>query len=69
MIAMDTVGDVYLHWMVTYVYQSGVELLCDFVKEISGNRMTAFNIYNAQSVREDSMILERRLVGSHIVAA
>jgi 2,4-dienoyl-CoA reductase-like NADH-dependent reductase (Old Yellow Enzyme family) len=53
MIAMDTAGDVYLHWMLTYVYQAGVELLCDhFVKEISGDRVTAFNIYDPQSVRE-----------------
>src|ERR1700761_1898326 len=34
MIAMDTVGDVYLHWMLTYVYQSGAEVICDhFVSE------------------------------------
>lgn len=53
MIAMDTVGDVYLHWMLTYVYQSGVELICDhFVSEISANRVAAFNIYDPERVRE-----------------
>ncbi|MCW3064354.1 MAG: hypothetical protein JWN32_1526 [Solirubrobacterales bacterium] len=53
MIAMDTVGDVYLHWMLTYVYQSGVEVITDhFVKEISGEKVTAFNIYDAASTRE-----------------
>lgn len=53
MIAMDTVGDVYLHWMLTYVYRSGIELVCDhFVQEISGNQVTAFNIYDPQRVRQ-----------------
>jgi 2,4-dienoyl-CoA reductase-like NADH-dependent reductase (Old Yellow Enzyme family) len=53
MIAMDTVGDVYLHWMLTYVYQSGVELICDhFVSEIAGDRVTAFNIYDPGRTRE-----------------
>jgi 2,4-dienoyl-CoA reductase-like NADH-dependent reductase (Old Yellow Enzyme family)/thioredoxin reductase len=53
MIAMDTVGDVYLHWMLTYVYRSGVELICDhFVKEISGSKVTALNIYDPERLRE-----------------
>jgi NADPH-dependent 2,4-dienoyl-CoA reductase/sulfur reductase-like enzyme len=53
MIAMDTVGDVYLHWMLTYVYQSGVEVITDhFVQEISGQQVTAFNIYDPGSTRE-----------------
>lgn len=53
MIAMDTAGDVYLHWMLTYVHQSGVELLTDhFVKEILGEHVNVFNVYNPGNVRE-----------------
>jgi NADH:flavin oxidoreductase / NADH oxidase family/Pyridine nucleotide-disulphide oxidoreductase len=53
MVAMDTVGDVYLHWMLTYLYQSGVEMLTDhFVKEIRGDRVEVFNVYMPSVTRE-----------------
>jgi 2,4-dienoyl-CoA reductase-like NADH-dependent reductase (Old Yellow Enzyme family)/pyruvate/2-oxoglutarate dehydrogenase complex dihydrolipoamide dehydrogenase (E3) component len=52
MIAMDTAGDVYLHWMLTYVYQAGIEMICDhFVKRIDGSQVEVFNIYNDKSTR------------------
>jgi 2,4-dienoyl-CoA reductase-like NADH-dependent reductase (Old Yellow Enzyme family)/thioredoxin reductase len=53
MVAMDTVGDVYLHWMLTYLYQSGVEMLTDhFVKEIRGDHVEVFNVYMPSVTRE-----------------
>jgi 2,4-dienoyl-CoA reductase-like NADH-dependent reductase (Old Yellow Enzyme family)/thioredoxin reductase len=53
MVAMDTVGDVYLHWMLTYLYASGVEVLTDhFVKEIRGDRVEVFNVYLPSASRE-----------------
>ncbi|QEC49510.1 hypothetical protein FSW04_19350 [Baekduia soli] len=53
MIAMDTAPDVYLHWMLTYLYRSGVEILTDhFVKEIAGDAVTVFNIYDPERTRE-----------------
>ncbi len=51
-IAMETTPDVYLHWMLTYVYQAGFEMSCDrFVQRIEGTRVTVFNIYNAADTR------------------
>ena len=36
-IGMETAPDVYLHWMLTYVHQAGIELICDrFVQRIDG---------------------------------
>lgn len=52
MIAMETTPDVYLHWMLTYVYQAGIEMICDhFVQRIEDRRVTAFNIYKPENVR------------------
>jgi 2,4-dienoyl-CoA reductase-like NADH-dependent reductase (Old Yellow Enzyme family)/thioredoxin reductase len=53
MIAMETTPDVYLHWMLTYVYQAGIEMICDrFVQRIDGSRVTVFNVYAPEDTRE-----------------
>jgi thioredoxin reductase len=53
MVAMETAPDVYLHWMLTYVYQSGVEMLRDhLVTKIDRATATAMNIYQQDAVRE-----------------
>ncbi len=53
MVAMETAPDVYLHWMLTYLYQTGVEMLCDhLVTNIDKNTVFATNIYHQEAVRE-----------------
>ncbi|MBV8952732.1 MAG: FAD-dependent oxidoreductase, partial [Solirubrobacterales bacterium] len=53
MVAMETAPDVYLHWMLTYLYQTGVEMLRDhLVTSIDGNTVTAINIYHQDAARE-----------------
>jgi NADPH-dependent 2,4-dienoyl-CoA reductase/sulfur reductase-like enzyme len=52
MIGMETAPDVYLHWMLTYLHQSGIEMICDrFVQLIDGAKVTVFNVYNPQDTR------------------
>ena len=47
MVGMETAPDVYLHWMLTYMYQAGVEQLVNrFVTRIDGREVTAINVYN-----------------------
>ena len=65
MIGMDTAPDVYLHWMLTYVHQSGIELICDrFVQLIDGTKVTVFNVYNPQDTRVVAPEREVRLSAS-----
>ncbi|MBV9005076.1 MAG: FAD-dependent oxidoreductase, partial [Solirubrobacterales bacterium] len=53
MVAMETAPDVYLHWMLTYLYEAGVEMLCDhLVTNIDKNTVFATNIYHQGAVRE-----------------
>jgi uncharacterized FAD-dependent dehydrogenase len=52
-IAMDTGADVYMHWMMTYVYQAGVQLLPDhFVTQIDGTRVGVVNVYHPAATRD-----------------
>ncbi len=53
MVGMETAPDVYLHWMLTYIYETGVEMLCDrLVTRIDGSKIYATNIYKQDDVRE-----------------
>jgi 2,4-dienoyl-CoA reductase-like NADH-dependent reductase (Old Yellow Enzyme family)/thioredoxin reductase len=53
MVAMETAPDVYLHWMLTYLYQTDVEMLRDhLVTSIDGTAVTAINIYHQDAARE-----------------
>jgi 2,4-dienoyl-CoA reductase-like NADH-dependent reductase (Old Yellow Enzyme family) len=46
MIAMDTILDVYLEWILPKVYEAGVRMVCDhFVKEIQGTRTVLSNVH------------------------
>ncbi len=53
MVGMETAPDVYLHWMLTYLYQANVEMLCDrLVSQINGRQVLAMNVYKAEDIRE-----------------
>lgn len=46
MIAMDTILDVYLEWIMPQVYRAGVEMVCDrFVKEIQRSSTVVSNVH------------------------
>jgi 2,4-dienoyl-CoA reductase-like NADH-dependent reductase (Old Yellow Enzyme family)/thioredoxin reductase len=52
MVGMETAPDVYLHWMLTYLYQANVEMLCDrLVTQIEGRQVVAMNVYKPNDVR------------------
>jgi 2,4-dienoyl-CoA reductase-like NADH-dependent reductase (Old Yellow Enzyme family)/thioredoxin reductase len=52
-IAMDTGADVYMHWMMTYVYQAGVQMLPDhFVTQIDATRVSVVNVYHPAATRD-----------------
>jgi NADPH-dependent 2,4-dienoyl-CoA reductase/sulfur reductase-like enzyme len=47
MVGMETIGDVYLLWIMREVYGAGVTLITDnFVQEIAGSHVTLFNVYD-----------------------
>jgi uncharacterized FAD-dependent dehydrogenase len=46
MIGMETAAEVYLHWILTYLYEADVEMIADHaVKSISGSEVEIVNIY------------------------
>jgi pyruvate/2-oxoglutarate dehydrogenase complex dihydrolipoamide dehydrogenase (E3) component len=52
MIGMETAAEVYLHWILTYLYEAEVEMLTDHaVKSISGREVEIFNIYQPARAR------------------
>ena len=53
MIGWETAAEVYLHWMLTYLYEADVEMIRDHaVKRIAGNRVEIANIYVPTKSRE-----------------
>ncbi len=55
MIGMETAAEVYLHWILTYLYEAEVEMLTDHaVKRISGRDVEIFNIYQPARARQIS---------------
>ena len=52
MIGMETAAEVYLHWIMTYLYEADVELLTDHaVKSIRGRDVEIANVYQPSRVR------------------
>ncbi len=52
MIGMETVAEVYLHWIMTYLYEAEVEILTHHVvKRINGTSAEIANVYKPSSLR------------------
>jgi 2,4-dienoyl-CoA reductase-like NADH-dependent reductase (Old Yellow Enzyme family)/thioredoxin reductase len=53
MVGMETIGDVYLMWIMRELYGAGVTLITDhFVQEIDGSRVRLFNVYEPERTTE-----------------
>ena len=53
MVGMETAAEVYLHWVLTYLYEADVEMIGDHaVTRIAGNRVEITNIYAPTKSRE-----------------
>jgi hypothetical protein len=53
MVGMETIGDVYLLWVMRELYAAEVAIIPDhFVSGIDGERMTLFNVYDADRTTE-----------------
>lgn len=61
MVGMETIGDVYLLWIMRELYAAGVTLTTDhFVQQIDGDRVTLFNVYDPMrttDVRADLIVM------------
>jgi NADPH-dependent 2,4-dienoyl-CoA reductase/sulfur reductase-like enzyme len=52
MIGMETAAEVYLHWILTYLYEAEVEMIADHaVKHINGREVEIVNIYQPTRTR------------------
>ena len=52
MIGWETAAEVYLHWILTYLYEAEVEMITDHaVKQINGTEVEIVNIYQPARVR------------------
>jgi 2,4-dienoyl-CoA reductase-like NADH-dependent reductase (Old Yellow Enzyme family)/thioredoxin reductase len=52
MIGWETTAEVYLHWVLTYLYEAEVEIITDHaVKRIAGSEVEIVNIYAPSKVR------------------
>jgi len=52
MIGMETAAEVYLHWIMTYLYEAEVEILTDHaVLRINGREVEIANVYQPKRVR------------------
>ena len=53
MVGMETAAEVYLHWVLTYLYEADVEMIGDHaVTRIAGNRVEITNIYAPTKSRQ-----------------
>ena len=61
MIGMETAAEVYLHWILTYLYEADVEMIADHaVKRISGREVEIVNIYQparARPINADAIVM------------
>src|SRR6202034_3352597 len=61
MIGMETAAEVYLHWILTYLYEAGVEMITDHaVKRISGVDVDIVNVYapsRSRALRADAIVM------------
>ena len=54
MIGMETAAEVYLHWIMTYLYEADVEMITDHaVKSIRGRDVEIANLYQPSRVSPD----------------
>jgi uncharacterized FAD-dependent dehydrogenase len=52
MIGWETAPEVYLHWVLTYLYEADVEIITDHaVKRINGTEVEIVNIYAPSKLR------------------
>jgi uncharacterized FAD-dependent dehydrogenase len=60
-IGSETAPEVYLHWILTYVYEANVEMIPNhFVKAIDGTKVHIFNIYrpvNVRTINADTIVM------------
>src|SRR5205085_2937537 len=53
MVGMETIGDVYLLWVMRELYTAGVRITTDhFVSRIDGRRVSLFNVYDQEQTTE-----------------
>jgi NADPH-dependent 2,4-dienoyl-CoA reductase/sulfur reductase-like enzyme len=61
MIGMETAAEVYLHWILTYLYEAEVEMIADHaVKHINGREVEIVNIYQpmrARAISADAIVM------------
>jgi thioredoxin reductase len=61
MVGMETIGDVYLLWVMRELYAAGVSVMTDhFVSEIDGGRVSVFNVYDPDrkaQIRADLIVM------------
>jgi 2,4-dienoyl-CoA reductase-like NADH-dependent reductase (Old Yellow Enzyme family)/thioredoxin reductase len=61
MIGWETAAEVYLHWILTYLYEAGVEMITDHaVKRISGVDVDIVNVYapsRSRALRADAIVM------------
>ena len=61
MIGWETTAEVYLHWVLTYLYEAEVEIITDHaVKRINGSEVEIVNIYapsKTRSIRADTIVM------------
>jgi 2,4-dienoyl-CoA reductase-like NADH-dependent reductase (Old Yellow Enzyme family)/thioredoxin reductase len=61
MIGLETAAEVYLHWILTYLYEAGVEMITDHaVKRIAGADVDIVNIYapsRSRVLRADAIVM------------
>ncbi len=61
MIGWETTAEVYLHWILTYLYEADVEMITDHaVKRISGTEVEIVNLYapsRSRLLKADTMVM------------
>jgi 2,4-dienoyl-CoA reductase-like NADH-dependent reductase (Old Yellow Enzyme family)/thioredoxin reductase len=61
MIGLETAAEVYLHWILTYLYEAGVEIITDHaVKRIGGRDVEIANIYapsRSRALAADTIVM------------
>jgi 2,4-dienoyl-CoA reductase-like NADH-dependent reductase (Old Yellow Enzyme family)/thioredoxin reductase len=61
MIGWETTAEVYLHWVLTYLYEAEVEIITDHaVKRINGSEVEIVNIYapsRTRPIRADTIVM------------
>lgn len=73
MIAMDTMLDVYLDWILPQVYKAGVHIACDrFIKEIKGDQTIVTNVHVPEieeTLESDTLVMATARRSENALAA